>query len=110
MGPEMLLYFRQAVGLFPQGDALHQESHVPGQGAHGLQTLLVLGRLPRSSAVDAVPVLAGGYGHAADGEEFVQFVKGGGKPAPPGYHHAGVLEGLVDVLRANQDLHGGKYL
>ena len=36
MGPEMLLFIRQAIGLFPQGDALHQESHVLCQGAHGL--------------------------------------------------------------------------
>lgn len=34
--------------------------------------------------MDAVPVLAGGYGHSRDREKFVQFVKRGREAAPPG--------------------------
>ena len=45
--------------LFPaQLEALHHEGHVPSQGAHGLQAL-------GAAAVDHVPVLAGGHGHAS---------------------------------------------
>ena len=91
------LPLRQAVALLPQGDALHEESHVPGQGAHGLQALGILGSLTGLTAVDAVPVLAGGHGHPADGEELVELVEGGGQSATPGRHHAGShLHGLVE--------------
>ena len=39
---------------------------------------------PAPQAMDAVPVLAGGYGHSRDREKFVQFVKRGREAAPPG--------------------------
>ena len=78
------LLFRKAVCIPRQGNAPHQECHVPGQGAHGLHPLRVLGRFAGETAVDAVPILAGGDGHAGYGEEFVQLVKGGLQPAPAG--------------------------
>ena len=81
-------FFRQAVLFFAKGNAFHQKRHVPGQSAHGLEALRVLDGLPRQSAVDAVPILAGGYWHPRDGEELVQFIEGGGQSAPAGHHHA----------------------
>ena len=62
IGEDMFLFFGQTILLPAQGDALHEEAHVSGQHPHGLQTLRVLGSLAGSSAVDAVPVLAGGDG------------------------------------------------
>ena len=92
------LPLRDAVGLFAQLDALHQEDHVPGQGAHALKALCVLRGLAGLPAVDAVPVLAGGDGHAGDAEELVQLAVGSGEPAPAGGGHGGShLHGLVEV-------------
>ena len=46
VGAQRLLPLRQAVFLPAQGDALDQEGHIPGQGAHGLEALGVLGASP----------------------------------------------------------------
>ncbi len=52
-----------AVGFFPEGDALHQKGHVPCQRPHNLKSLGVLAGFPRQLAMDAVPVLAGSDWH-----------------------------------------------
>ena len=71
-------FFRQAVFFLAQRDALHQESHVAAERAHGLQAFLVLQHFFRRAAVDHVPILAAGHRHSGDGEVFVQHVKGRG--------------------------------
>ena len=72
-------FFRhgEPVLLASEGDAAHEENHVFREGAHHLEPFEILRCLARLSAVDAVPVLPGGYRHAGDGEVFVQFVKSG---------------------------------
>lgn len=88
---------REAVFLFAKFNAPHEERHIPGQGPHGLQAFRVLGRLAGLPPVNAVPVLAGGHGHAGDSEELVQFVEGGGEPSTSRGHNGGAyLHGLVE--------------
>ena len=99
----MGLLLRQAVFFFSQSDALHKESHIFGQSPHCLQTLLILSCLARLPAMDAVPILAGGYGHAADGEELIQLVKGGGQAASPRcYNTCSNLHGLIKMGAVEQ--------
>ena len=78
-----LFLFRKTELRLPQCNALHQERHVAGKRAHGLQAFAILERLARRAAMHAVPVLAGGNRHAGNGEILVKFIKGGGKPAAP---------------------------
>ena len=80
---EISLYLRFGRRSFNSGSlpslyALKQPRHIVPQSAHGLHTLGILLGLTGGGAVDAVPVLAGGDGHAGDGEELVQLVKGRG--------------------------------
>ena len=53
--------------------------------------------------MDGVPVLAGGHGHAADGEILVQLVEGGGAAATAGHGHGCAnLHALVDARAVKQ--------
>jgi len=50
-------------------------------------------------AVDAVPILAGRYGHIVHGEILIEFVKSGGKATAPCDNNASPhLHGLVEAL------------
>ena len=68
-------FLRQSVSFFAEGDALHQEGHIIGQGTHGLKAFFVHNGLPQISSVNTVPVLAGYNRHIGYGEELVQFIK-----------------------------------
>ena len=66
---------------------LDQPCDVLAQRAHGLQAFLVLADIVGGIAVDLVPVLGGGHRHIADGEIFVQPVKGSAGAAAAAGHH-----------------------
>lgn len=88
--------FREAVLRPPEGNALDQEGHIAGQGAHRLQALLIAGSFSGRCSVDAVPVLTGGDRHAGDRKIFVQLVIGCGQAAAAGHRYAGAyLHGFV---------------
>ena len=58
--------------------------------------------------MDAVPILAGGDGHIADGEILIQLVKGGRAATPAGADHTGPhLHGLVEGGAVKQAVQNG---
>ena len=86
-----------------QRDALHQEGHIPGQGAHDLQALPVLICFTRLAPVDAVPVFAGGHRHAGDGKKFVDLIESGGETASSGSHHgSSYFHGFIKTSAVKQ--------
>ena len=60
------LLFRQAVFFFRKRDALHQESHIPCQRPHRLESLQILLSLSFLQLMYTVPILAGGDRHTTD--------------------------------------------
>ena len=84
--PRLLL--RQAKLFLAQLDALHQEGHITRQRPHGLHAFNILRGFSRRSAMDAVPVLTGGNGHARDGKKLIEFIKSCRQTATPGHNHA----------------------
>ncbi len=94
---------RKPVFFLAPFNAPHQERHIPGKGTHGLQTLRVLRRLSGSQAVDAVPILAGGYRHPGDGKEFIQLVEGCGQSSSSGRYDSGAdFHGFVKRCAVKQ--------
>ena len=73
--------WRREAGSFA---ALQQVRHLAGQGTHGLETLFVAADLVWGQAVGGVPILRGDDGHPYDGEELVETVEGGARPAAAG--------------------------
>ena len=99
---------RKAELFLSKRDAAHQEGHVAGQNAHGLQALAVLLCLPCRAAVDAVPVLAGGHRHAGDREIFIQLIERRGAAAAAGAGPAGAdLHRLIKRSAVKQAIKAG---
>ena len=86
-----------------QLEALHHKRHIPPQRAHGLQTLRVLRNLLRRISIHHVPVLAGGDGHAGNGEILVQHIEGRCiAAAAAGNHRRAHFHGLIYARRAEK--------
>ena len=78
---DALFFLWQSVFFTAQCNALNEERHIVSQCAHSLHTFIILLRLLGFSSVHAVPILARGDGHPADGEIFVELIKGRGATA-----------------------------
>lgn len=92
----MFFFWRQAIGLFPQGNALHEEGHILRQRPHALEAFGIGCSFTSRPAVDAVPILPRRDGHAADGKKLVQFIKCCRQAAPTGRDDGGAdFHGLI---------------
>ena len=103
-----LLLFRKTIFFLAKLDGLHKKCHILCKHPHRLLAFLIHLCLPFLTAVNTVPVLAGGHRHPGDGEILVQLIKGGGAAAPPGAGYAGTnLHGLIKGCAVKQPVQTG---